>query len=375
MRIGIPKEVKIQENRVGATPDLVRTLVGDGHEVWVESRAGHAIGFTDELYAAFGAKIVDSPQEVYSCDLVVKVKEPQASEVPFLRENQVLFCYLHLAAEPKLAKAMIDSKVIGISYDTVTDSEGRLPLLTPMSEIAGRAAIQIGATALQMNNGGPGVLLGGVPGTPRGKVVVIGGGASGTESARMALGLGADVTVIDRNLYRLRYLDMIFHNQLTTRASSIESITESITGADLVIGAVLIPGKKAPMVITRAMLSKMPLGSVIVDISIDQGGCCETSRPTTHDNPTYVVDGVIHYCVTNIPGGACPRTATQALTSATGPYIQALARKGYHAALSEDLSLRFGLNVCRGKITHRSVAEDLGCEYVPPEEFLLSCKR
>ncbi len=374
MRIGVIKEVKIQENRVAATPDLVRTLVADGHDIWVQTKAGHLIGYPDETYQAAGAKIVDTAAEAYSCELVIKVKEPQPSEFQYLRENQILFCFLHLAAENELAKELIARKCIGIAGDTVTDQEGRLPILTPMSEIAGRVAIQVGATALQMNNGGRGILLGGVPGTPRAKVVIIGGGACGTEAARMAIGLGAAVTLIDRNLVRLRQLDVLFHNSLTTRHSSLQTISEALNGADLVVGAVLLPGKKTPKLVTRAMISKMPQGSVIVDVSIDQGGCFETSRPTTHDHPTYVVDGVIHYCVTNIPG-TCPLTATQAYTNATGEYVRALASKGYHAALMEDPGLRMGLNVCAGKVTNRSVAEDLGYDYTPPEELLLECRR
>lgn len=374
MRIGVPKEIKIQENRVAATPDLVRTLTSDGHEVLVQTKAGHLIGYPDEMYRAAGARIVDAASEAYGCDLVIKVKEPQLSEFGYLREGQILFCFLHLAAEPELAKELIACKCIGISCDTVTDAEGRLPILTPMSEIAGRVAIQVGATALQMNNGGRGILLGGVPGTPKGKVVVIGGGACGAEAARMAVGLGAEVTVIDRNLVRLRHLDAQFHGAITTRLSSQESIAEAIAGADLVVGAVLLPGKKTPKLVTRAMISKMPAGSVIVDVAIDQGGCFETSRPTTHDQPTYIVDGVIHYCVTNMPG-TCPRTATQAFTNATGEYVRALAGKGFYHALLADHGLRMGLNVCEGKITNRSVAEDLGYEYVPAEEMLLECRR
>ncbi|MDP1835197.1 MAG: alanine dehydrogenase [Chlamydiales bacterium] len=371
MRIGVPKEVKIQEYRVAATPDIVRSLVADGHEVFIQSQAGQRSGYTDDMYLAAGAKIVSTAGEIYACDLVVKVKEPQISEVALIREGLVMFCFFHLAAEPSLAQELIARKCIAISYDTVTDSEGRLPLLYPMSEIAGRVAIQVGATLLQANNGGRGILLGGIAGTPRGKVVVIGGGASGTESVRMALGLGAQVTVIDKNLFRLRQLDALFPNGLTTLASTPGTVTEALVGADLVVGAVLLPGKKTPKVVTRAMLAGMSPGSVIVDIAIDQGGCCETSRPTTHDDPTYVVDGVTHYCVTNMPG-SCPRTASQALTNATSEYIRALANKGYCKALMDDVGLRQGLNTCGGKITNRSVADDLKLAYTPAEELLCS---
>lgn len=364
MRIGIPKEIKVHERRVGATPDLVRLLVQAGHEVCVETAAGELLGYTDALYQAAGAQIVLSPSQVYDADLVVKVKEPQEQEYHFLREGQVLFCYLHLAAEPELTKRLVESRCVAIAYETVTDSKGRLPLLMPMSEIAGRLSIQVGATALQMNHGGRGTLLGGVPGVSKGNVVVIGGGVAGTEAARMACGLGANVTVLDRDISRLRDLENMFGSALTTRYSTPVSVEEAVSTADLVIGAVLIPGKRAPRVVTREMIKKMPAGSVIVDISIDQGGCFETSRPTTHNNPTYVEEGVIHYCVTNMPGAAA-RTATQALTNATTPYVLALANKGYKRALQEDVSLQDGLNVYRGNVTNREVAEEFHYEYRP----------
>lgn len=369
MRIGVPKEIKVHEYRVAATPDLVNSLLLEGHEVWVETQAGQRSGFTDEMYKAAGARIVQTAAEIYQCEMVVKVKEPQVNEAAMLREGQLLFCYLHLAAEPELTKKLIESKCIAIAYETVSDAEGRLPLLIPMSEIAGRIAIQAGATALQLNHGGRGILLGGIAGTPRAKVVVIGGGAAGTEAARMAVGLGAAVTIIDRNLFRLRQLDFMFNGCVTTSFSTPGNIAEALAGADLVIGAVLVAGKKAPKLVTKAMLSKMNPGSVIVDIAIDQGGCCETSRPTTHDNPTYVVDGVIHYCVTNMPG-SCARTATQALTNATAVYVMDLACKGYQKALSDDPALRAGLNVSRGKVTNKPVADDLGYPYTSPEETL-----
>lgn len=368
--IGIPKEIKNHEYRVGATPAVVTAFVASGHKVLVETMAGAKIGFTDDLYAKAGAQIVGSAQEVYSkADMIVKVKEPQSAEYKLLREGQVLFTYLHLAPDPEQTKALLEQKVIGIAYETVTDIEGRLPLLTPMSEIAGRIAIQAGATALQIANGGKGVLLGGVPGVAPGKVVVIGGGVVGTESARMALGLGADVTILDTNLGRLRSLDALYGPRLKTLYSSPAALEECLVHADLVIGAVLIPGKLAPKLITRQHLTLMSPGSVIVDVAIDQGGSAETSRPTSHSEPIYTVDGILHYCVPNMPG-ACARTSTQALTNATMSYALRLANKGYKQALKEDKGFKNGLNVCLGKVTHPDVALDLGLEYVSADEFL-----
>jgi alanine dehydrogenase len=369
MKIGIPKEVKNHEYRVGATPSVVETLVKAGHDVVVETKAGLKIGFPDEMYLRAGAKIAGTPSEVYQSEMVVKVKEPQASEYPLLKEGQILFTYLHLAPDPVQTKALLDSKIIGIAYETVTDFEGRLPLLTPMSEIAGRIAIQAGANCLQIANGGKGVLLGGVAGVLPGKVVVIGGGVVGTESLRMALGLGADVVVLDANLARLRQLDGLYGPRLKTLYSTPSTIAEQVAQADLVIGAVLIPGKLAPKLVTREMISTMAPGSVVVDVAIDQGGCFETSKSTSHSEPTYVVDGVVHYCVPNMPG-ACSRTATQALTNATLNYVLKLANKGYKQALREDKGLRNGLNVCLGKVTHPEVASDLSYAYHPAEELL-----
>ena len=369
MIIGIPKEIKNHEYRVGATPSIVRLLVEAGHEVCVQSHAGDKIGYTDHMFAMAGAKIVHTAEEIYDCEMVIKVKEPQASEYPLLKEGQVLFCYLHLAPDPVQTQQLIDSKVVAIAYETVTDSQGRLPLLVPMSEIAGRIAIQVGATSLQLNKGGKGVLLGGVPGVLPARVAVIGGGVVGTESARMALGLGADVTILDRDLARLRTLDALFGPRLKTLYSSPLSIEECISRSDLVIGAILIPGKTAPKLITRDMIKKMSPGSVIVDVAIDQGGCSETSKPTTHGEPTYVVDGVVHYCVTNMPG-ACARTSTQALTNATGDYALMIANKGWKKAMLDHSGLRQGLNVCFGHITNESVAHDLGYTYVPAERLL-----
>lgn len=367
MIIGIPKEIKIHEYRVGATPAMVRALAEAGHQIIVETNAGTKIGFEDEMYAAAGAKMVASPQEVYQAEMIIKVKEPQESEYALLREGQILFCYLHLAPDPIQTKHLLQSKVVAIAYETVTDSLGRLPLLIPMSEMAGRIAIQVGATCLQMNFGGKGLLLGGVPGVPPARVVIIGGGIVGTEAARMALGMGANVTIIDKDLNRLRQLDGLYGPNLKTLYSTSWNIEEAVAKADLVIGAVLIPGKTAPKLVTRKMVSQMTHGSVIVDVAIDQGGCVETASPTTHANPTYEVDGVVHYCVTNMPG-ACARTSTQALTNATMDYALTIANKGWKKALKENTGLRHGLNVCLGKVTYEPVAADLGYEYVAPEK-------
>lgn len=369
MIIGIPKEIKNHEYRIGATPSLVRLLVDAGHEVMVQSHAGDKIGYTDAMFISAGAKIVTTPEEIYECEMIIKVKEPLPSEYALLKEGQILFCYLHLAPDPVQTQQLIDSKVVAIAYETVTDVQGRLPLLVPMSEIAGRISIQVGATSLQLNKGGKGVLLGGVPGVLPANVTVIGGGVVGTEAARMALGLGANVVILDKDLQRLRTLDSIFGPNLKTLYSSPLAIEEAVSRADLVVGAVLIPGKTAPKLITREMIKKMSPGSVLVDVAIDQGGCSETSKPTTHGDPTYVVDGVVHYCVTNMPG-ACARTSTQALTNATGDYALLIANKGWKKALTEHIGLRQGLNVCMGHVTNQSVANDLGYTYVPAERVL-----
>lgn len=371
MIIGIPKEIKIHEYRVGATPAMVRMLVDNGHSVWVETQAGAKIKFFDEDYREAGAKIVQNAAEVYKAEMIIKVKEPQESEFPLLREGQIIFGYFHLAPDPVQTKHLIESKVVAIAYETVVDSKGRLPLLIPMSEIAGRISIQVGATALQMNQGGKGLLLGGVPGVAPANVVVIGGGVVGTEAARMAMGTGACVTVFDRDINRLRELDALFGPLLRTLYSTPSAIEEALKTADLVIGAVLIPGKIAPKLITRQMIKQMSSGSVIVDVAIDQGGCVETAQPTTHAQPTYIVDGVVHYCVTNMPG-ACARTATLALTQATMGYALTIANKGYVKALLDDSGLREGLNVCLGHVTNHHVAHDLNYPYVAPEKLLKS---
>lgn len=367
MIIGIPKEIKNHEYRVGATPSLVSMLTSAGHEVLVETNAGKKVGYPDEMYTGVGAKIVD---EVYSkAEMIVKVKEPQASEFPRLREGQILFGFLHLAPDPEQLKHLIERKVVGIAFETVTDPQGRLPLLTPMSEVAGRIAIQAGATAMQMANGGKGLLLGGIPGVAPAKVVVIGGGVVGTQAARMALGLGADVTILERRLERLRELDDLYGPQLKTLFSTPVAVEEAVTNADLVVGAVLIPGKKAPSLVTEKMLTKMEPGSVFVDVAIDQGGCAETSRPTTHSDPIYQVHNVVHYCVANMPG-ACARTSTQALTNAIAPYVMELANKGYKQAMREDRGLLEGLNVYHGQVTNEHVAHDCGYPYKPAEDFV-----
>ncbi len=369
MIIGIPKEIKEHEYRVGATPSMVRAFVDAGHQVVVQKDAGTKIGFTDDMFCESGAKILETAKEIYTSEMIIKVKEPQESEFPLMFEGQILYCYLHLAPDPIQTKHLLDKKVVGIAYETVTDQNGRLPLLVPMSEIAGRIAIQAGAVSLQMNNGGNGLLLGGVPGVFPANVVVIGGGVVGTEAARMAMGLGANVTILDRNLDRLRYLDAQYAPKMKTLYSSVTEIENILRWADLVIGAVLIPGKTAPKLVTRQMLRNMHPGSVIVDVAIDQGGCTETSRPTTHGNPTYVEEGVLHYCVTNMPG-ACARTSTMALTNATMEYALEIANKGYRQALKENPGLCDGLNVCHGQVTNASVAHDLGYSYVPPSEVL-----
>ncbi len=366
MLIGIPKEIKDHEYRMGATPAMVRQLIDAGHQVLIQKNAGTNIGYPDEMFQEVGASIVATAEQVYEAEMIIKVKEPQASEFPLLREGQILFCYLHLAPDPVQTKHLLEKKVVGIAYETVTDVNGRLPLLVPMSEIAGRISIQMGAVTLQLNNGGKGVLLGGVPGVLSASVVILGGGVAGTEAAKMAMGLGANVTIIDRDLARLRALDALFGPTLKTLYSTPSTIEDMLKSADLVVGAVLIPGKTAPRLVTREMLKTMTPGSVIVDISIDQGGCIETSKPTTHTSPTYIEEGILHYCVTNMPG-SCARTATQALTNATLLDALKIANLGWREALKRDEGLRNGLNVCLGNVTNEHVAHDLGYHYVEPE--------
>ncbi|MER8875070.1 alanine dehydrogenase [Mesorhizobium sp. M0684] len=369
MRIGCPREIKNHEYRVGLTPGSVREYVAHGHEVLIETGAGAGLGADDNAYRAAGATIAKTAADVFAkSDMIVKVKEPQPNEWVQLRDGQILYTYLHLAPDPEQTKGLLASGVTAIAYETVTDERGGLPLLAPMSEVAGRLSIQAGATALQKANGGRGVLLGGVPGVLPGKVTVLGGGVVGLHAARMAAGLGADVIIIDRSIPRLRQLDDIFGGRVHTRYSTVEALEEECFSADIVVGAVLIPGAAAPKLVTREMLSGMKKGAVLVDVAIDQGGCFETSHATTHAEPTYEVDGVIHYCVANMPG-AVPVTSAHALNNATLHYGLQLADKGLKA-LVDDHHLRNGLNVHKGKITNRAVAEALGYELVEPKAVL-----
>ena len=370
MLIGVPKEIKDQEYRVGLVTASVRELVHHGHQVVVEHNAGHAIGLDDDDYRGAGAEVVDSAAEVFArAELVVKVKEPQASERALLRPDQVLFTYLHLAADAEQTADLVASGVTAIGYEAVTDAAGRLPLLAPMSEVAGRMSIQAGAYCLEKAQGGRGVLLGGVPGVSAADVVIIGGGVVGTNAARMAMGMEARVTVLDTSVRRLAELDMQFGPMLNTIFATVDSIERYVEAADLVVGAVLVPGAEAPDLINRAMVRDMRRGAVIVDVAIDQGGVSETSRPTTHTEPTYIVDEVVHYCVTNMPG-AVARTSTFALNNATLPYVLALADQGWRGALAADDGFAAGLNVHAGTITHAAVAADLGYEVTSPSEIV-----
>ena len=370
MLVGVPKEIKTQEHRVGLTPASVREMTHHGHAVIVQARAGHAIGLEDEDYRAAGAEIVNDAAEIFArADMIVKVKEPQPQECAMLRPGQLLFTYLHLAPDPEQTKALLASGCVAVAYETVTDRFGGLPLLAPMSEVAGRMSIQAGAHCLEMNQGGRGMLLGGVPGVAAAKVVILGGGVVGTNAARMAMGLEANVTVIDKSLKRLQELDLQFGSRINTVFSTVGSIEEHVLAADLVIGGVLVPGAAAPKLITRDLVSRMKRGSVIVDVAIDQGGCAETSHATTHADPTYVVDDVVHYCVANMPG-AVARTSTFALNNATLPFALALADKGWRSALGDDPYLREGLNIAEGKLTQGEVGEALGLPFVPVSEIM-----
>lgn len=370
MKIGLPKEIKDNEYRVGLTPAGVNALVNAGHQLFVQKTAGEGSGFSDDQYVKAGAKLLETADDAWGeGDMIVKVKEPIAPEYPRMRENQLLFTYLHLAPEFELTKQMMERKVTGVAYETITDHNGRLPLLTPMSEVAGRMSVQVAATYLEKMNGGKGILLGGVPGVPAANVVIIGGGIVGTEAAKMAVGLGAKVTVIDRSLERLRQLDDIFLSKVQTLASSRFAIEEAISHADAVIGAVLVVGAAAPKLVTRDMLHLIPSGAVLVDVAVDQGGCFETTHATTHSNPTYYEEGVLHYCVANMPG-AVPRTSTFALTNATLPYAIALAGKGFERAIKEDVGLREGVNTYAGKLTYDAVAESQNVEYTPLDTLI-----
>ncbi|MTI19211.1 alanine dehydrogenase [Rhodobacteraceae bacterium RKSG542] len=372
MRLGVPKEIKNHEYRVGLTPDSVREVVSHGHSVVVETGAGLGIGASDADYQAAGATILATAAEVFEmAEMIVKVKEPQAVERKMLRPDHLLFTYLHLAPDPEQTKDLVESGAVCIAYETVRDAKGRLPLLAPMSQVAGRLSIQAGATALQKANGGCGVLLGGVPGVAPAKVVVIGGGVVGSHAIAMALGLGADVTVLDRNVDVLAALSEQFGAALKTVYSTNASLEEHVTSADLVIGAVLVAGAAAPKLVTAEHIKAMKPGSVVVDVAIDQGGCFETAHATTHQEPTYIVDEVVHYCVANMPG-AVPRTSTYALNNATLPYVLALADKGYKQALSDIPGFLPGLNVYKGKVTVKEVADNLGYEYLSPEDALAS---
>ena len=364
MIIGVPKEIKNEEYRVGMIPSSVLECVSRGHKVIIETDAGVGVGFSNEAYRSAGAEIRDTAAEIFAeAEMIVKVKEPQKTEFSLIREGQIIFTYLHLAAEIELAQALRDRGCIAIAYETVTDARGGLPLLAPMSQVAGRLSIQAGARCLERPNGGSGILLGGVPGVPTGRVVVIGGGVVGTNAARMAMGKEAQVTVLDKSLDRLQELDFEFGSRLNTIYSTKAAIERYVSEADLVIGAVLVPGGSAPKLVGKDILKKMQPGSVMVDVAIDQGGCFETSRPTSHQNPTYIVDGIVHYCVTNMPG-AVPRTAACALNNATLPFILALADKGALQAMADDKHLARGLNVYKGDIAHEAVARDLNMPFV-----------
>ena len=370
MIVGLPKEIKDNEYRVGLTPAGVRALTDAGHTVVVEVSAGQGSGFEDNLYERAGATLLETADQVWERgDMIVKVKEPIAPEYPRMREGQLLFTYLHLAPDHELTKQLLERKVTGIAYETITDRKGTLPLLTPMSEVAGRMAIQVGAHYLEKMSGGRGILLGGVPGVPAARVVIIGGGVVGTNAAKIAVGMGAHVTIIDNNLDRLRELDDIFLSKISTLASSAYMIHDAISDADLIIGAVLVPGAAAPRLVTKGMLKDVPNGAVIVDVAVDQGGCIETTHPTTHSNPTYYVEGVLHYCVANMPG-AVPRTSTFALTNATLPYALKLANKGFIEAINSDHGLNEGVNTYAGRLTYEAVATAQEREYTSLDEML-----
>lgn len=371
MIIGVPKEIKSNENRVAITPAGVEAFVKAGHTVVIEKGAGLGSGITDEQYVASGAEMLPGPKEVFeAADMIMKVKEPLPPEYDYFKEGQILFTYLHLAPMPELTDALLRKKVVGIAYETVQPNDGTLPLLMPMSEVAGRMSVQVGAQFLEKPYGGKGVLLGGVPGVPPAKVVIVGGGVVGTNAAKIAIGMGAEVTILDLNPNRLRYLNDIFGSRLKTVISNSYNIKEAVASADLLIGAVLIPGAKAPKIVTEEMVMSMSPGSVIVDVAIDQGGCVETiDRVTTHDEPTYVKHGVVHYSVANMPG-AVARTSTFALTNVTLPYALKLANLGFEAAIKEDIALARGVNVIDGKVTYKAVAEALNIEYTPLDKIV-----
>jgi alanine dehydrogenase len=365
MIVGVPKEIKNKENRVGMVVAGVRALTQAGHKVLVQHNAGVGAGITEDDYRKAGATILEGAKEIFDkADMIVKVKEPLPEEYPMLRENQILYTYLHLAADERLTKALMERKIVGIAYETIQPADGSLPLLAPMSAVAGRMATQIGATYLQHDHGGKGMLMGGVTGVERANVVVLGGGVVGINSAKMAVGLGAKVTMMDVNVHRMDYLADIFGNSVTTLYSNSEQVEKAVSKADLVIGAVLVPGAKAPKLVTREMISRMAPGGVIVDVAVDQGGSVETCRPTSHEHPTYTVDGVIHYAVPNMPG-AVPRTSTYALTNVTLKYAVMIANLGWKAAVMKDEALFKGVNILNGKVAYKQVADDLGLPYEP----------
>ncbi len=365
MKIGVPKEIKNNENRVGLVPGGVRQLVHDGHEVYVETNAGSGIGISDDQYIQAGAKILPSLEAVFeTATMIIKVKEPQPREIAQLKPHHILYTYLHLAADLPQTKGLMESGATCIAYETIQLPDNSLPLLTPMSEVAGRMATQIGASYLQLDHGGKGVLLGGVPGTRRAKVTVIGCGVAGTNAIKMAMGMGADVTAIDLSTKRLAELDDLFDNRITTLFSNIENIENSVITSDLVVGAVLVPGAKAPKLVTREMISKMENGSVVVDIAVDQGGCIETCKPTTHEEPTFLVDGVVHYCVANMPG-AVARTSTYALTNVTLKYARMIAKFGVEESAKMDEPFKKGINIYKGGLVYEQVATDLDLPYTP----------
>ena len=369
MKIGVPKEIKPQENRIGLTPDSVKSLVSNGHEVLIEKNGGFEAGFDNNQYKSVGAKIVEKAEDIFNdAEIIVKVKEPQNIEVDMIRENQIVYTYLHLAAAKELTEGLIKSKSINIAYETVTDDTGRLPLLAPMSAVAGRMSVQAGAHCLEKNQKGRGILLGGAPGGEPANVLILGGGVVGENAAIIATGMRAEVHIVDKSEERLKQLVQMFGNKIIPQHSDKIDLKKLVADADLVVGGVLIPGAEAPKLITKDMLKLMKRGSVIVDVAIDQGGCVETSKPTTHGEPTYIVDDVVHYCVANMPGGV-PRTSTFALNKATLPYLVKLANKGYQKALKDDKNFLAGLNVCQGQVTYKAVAEVFGHEYTDPNKL------
>ena len=370
MKIGVPKEIKAQENRIGLTPDSVKILTSNGHEVLVENNGGFEAGFYNEQYKNVGAKIIDKAEDIFNdAEIIVKVKEPLSNEVKMIRENQIIFTYLHLAAAKELTEGLIKSKSVCIAYETVTDNNGRLPLLAPMSAVAGRMSVQAGAHSLEKNQKGRGLLLGGAPGVDPANVVILGGGVVGENAALIATGMRAKVYIVDKSEKRLEQLKDIFGNKIIPQLSDKTDLKKLVSECDLLIGGVLIPGAEAPKLITKEMIKTMKRGSVVVDVAIDQGGCVATSKPTTHANPTYIVDNVVHYCVANMPGGV-PRTSTLALNKATIPFLTKLANNGYAKALKEDKNFLAGLNLCKGEVTYKAVADVFGHQYISPSEVI-----